>query len=336
MTDETVGRGGELIPRASDNSTLMALTRAEIDMQVTTAKAYPRSLEQFRLDVMAMATVDEETAESMYYVLPRDGKTIEGPSVRLAEIAGSCWGNVRYGARVIEVGDEYLVARGACYDLQRNVAIEIDVRRRITKRDGSRFNADMIQTAGLAACAIALRNSIFKVVPAAYIKPVLEKAKQVAAGDAKSLEANRTAVIEYFEKKGIKAERLFQLFGVRGKSEIMLDHIGKAKGIVTAIKDGEAKMEDFFPAGAPATVVKIDSLAGAKVTGVNGATPGAEPVASEPIKDETPAPAVVSDDEIAKAAAAFTDGAAVTTAELNQQIDGASRADEAASIFGKR
>ena len=69
--------------------TLSVLSRAEIDVQITTAKRYPRSVTAFRREAEEMATLDEETAGSMFYVLPRAGKNIEGPSVRLAEIVGS-------------------------------------------------------------------------------------------------------------------------------------------------------------------------------------------------------------------------------------------------------
>jgi hypothetical protein len=56
----------------------------------------------------------------------------------MAEIAVSCWGNVRYGARVIEETDRFIVAQGVCHDLETNVYNAIEVRRRITGRTGRR------------------------------------------------------------------------------------------------------------------------------------------------------------------------------------------------------
>lgn len=241
-----------------DNSTLVALERAQIDQQVATAKAYPRSLQSFKETATSMATIDVETAESMTYAIPRDGKVVEGPSVRLAEIAGSCWGNTRYGARVIEIGDEFLTARGMCIDLERNVAIEIDIRRSITGKKG-RFNANMIQTVGQAACAIALRNAIFKVVPMAFIKPIMEQAKKVAAGDVKSLNQRRDAALLWFKEKGVKPEQVLGLLGVQGKDDVTLAHIAQMSAIRTSIKDGEATLEDFFKPNATSNVTP-DSL----------------------------------------------------------------------------
>lgn len=237
-----------------ESSTLVALERAQIDQQVATAKAYPRSIQTFKDAALTMATIDQETAESMTYAIPRDGKIVEGPSVRLAEIAGSCWGNVRYGARVVEISDEFLTARGMCYDLERNVAIEIDVRRRIVNKSGKRFGSDMIQTTGQAACAIALRNAIWKVIPMAFIKPIMEQAKRVAAGDVKSLNQRRDAALLWFREKGVKPEQVLGLLGVPGKEDVTLAHIAQMSAIRTSIKDGEATLEDFFKASATANV----------------------------------------------------------------------------------
>ena len=65
---------------------MVAVARAEIDTQIATARAYPRSLKRFRETATTMATLDEKTAASCFYALPRGGKSIMGPSARLAEI----------------------------------------------------------------------------------------------------------------------------------------------------------------------------------------------------------------------------------------------------------
>lgn len=244
----------------SDASTLLALQKAEIDQAIATAKAYPRNLTQFKSDLESMATLDQETAEAMWYTLPRDGKAIEGPSIRLAEIAGSCWGNVRYGTSVVEVGDDYLVARGYCYDLQRNVGIESNIRLPIVNKHGKRYSSDMISVTGRRACAIALRNAIFKVVPAAYIKPVMDKCKQVAGGDIKTLSARRDAALLWFKDKGYKPETVFHLLEVKGADDITLEHIAKLQGIRNAVKDGEATLEAFFQADHTSKPSSLENL----------------------------------------------------------------------------
>lgn len=232
-------------------SSLALLTKAEIDQQIATAHAFPRSLAKFQAEALSMATLDTETAESCFYILPR-GDGIEGPSVRLAEIVGCAWGNLRYGARVIEVGQQFVTAEGVCHDLQRNVAASVSVRRRITTKDGKRFSEDMITVTCNAACSIALRNAIFKVVPFAYVKPIYEKARQVAAGDADTLDAKRTKWLAYFAKQGITEQRVLWAFNRPSVADLDQGDILKMIGMTTAAKEGDGKLSDMFPTSDPA------------------------------------------------------------------------------------
>ena len=138
-----------------------------------------RNITAFKRQAMDMATLDDETAASCFYCLPRGGKKIMGPSARLAEIVASAWGNMRAQSKVVEVNDKEVVAEGACWDLEKNVLISVQVRRRITDSKGIRFNDDMIVVTGNAASSIALRNAVFKVVPAAMTKSIYEAVKQI-------------------------------------------------------------------------------------------------------------------------------------------------------------
>src|SRR5450631_3785003 len=81
------------LPVNFGNSSLaVSLARAEVDQQITTAHAYPRSIARAVKGIMTLATLDEQTAEECVYALPRGGKAIKGPSIRFAEIIGSQWG----------------------------------------------------------------------------------------------------------------------------------------------------------------------------------------------------------------------------------------------------
>src|SRR3712207_1022435 len=65
---------------------LAAINKSEIDTQIATAKQYPRNLARVLNNIETLAAMDEETAASCFYVLRRQGKVLEGPSVRMAEI----------------------------------------------------------------------------------------------------------------------------------------------------------------------------------------------------------------------------------------------------------
>ena len=230
----------------ADGGTLSKLMRAEIDVQIATAKRYPRSVTGFKREAEEMATLDEETAGSMFYVLPRAGKSIEGPSVRLAEIVGSAWSNLRYEARVVEIADRYISAQGTCFDLEKNVAARVEVRRRITDKKGRRYNDDMIAVTANAACSIALRQAIFKVVPFAYVKDIYEKAKVVAIGKGLTMDQRRNRALEWFGKVGAKSEQILKILGRKGLEDITVDDLIILQGIKTAIQDNETTWDGII------------------------------------------------------------------------------------------
>lgn len=229
------------------SGTLEALTRGEIDVQIRTAKAFPRSIRKFISEATDMACLDEPTAESCMYALPRGGKSIQGPSARLAEIVASAWGNCRAGARVVAEESNFVVAQGVFFDLERNVAITFESRRRITNSNGQRYNDDMIGVTANAACSIALRNAVFKGVPKAFWNPIYEAAKRTAIGDAKSLAAKRDEMVTYFGKMGIALDRILAAVGRPGLDDIGADELVTLKGAASAIKEGEFTIEQAFP-----------------------------------------------------------------------------------------
>jgi len=222
------------------------LTRGEVDVQIATAKRYPRSIKSFINTALEMATLDEETAEACFYALPRDGKTVEGPSARLAEICASAWGNMRAQARVVHEDERFVTALGQAWDIQNNVAIGFEVKRRITNRAGKKYNDDMVGVTGNAASSIALRNAVFKVIPSAFWRPIYLKCREVAVGTSETLGARRVKMLGYFLKMGVTNDRVFAVLGVKGIEDVSLEHIATLKGLATAIKDGDTSVDEAF------------------------------------------------------------------------------------------
>jgi hypothetical protein len=231
-----------------------ALAKTEVEAQLSAAHQYPRSIARFLRDAISMATITQEVAESCIYTLPRGGKPITGPSVRLAEIAASSYGNLQIGGRVIDVDEKEIIAQGAAWDMERNLRCTIEVRRRIIGKTGQRYNDDMIGVTGAAATSIALRNAIFRVVPRAYIDTVYVKARETAVGNQKTLSVRREQILQRFEKLGVNRERIFERLEKRGIEDISLDDLEVLIGIGTAIKNGEVTIDKEFPepASAPA------------------------------------------------------------------------------------
>lgn len=229
-----------------DSGTLSVITKAEIDQQVATARRFPRSVKHFLSEARDMVTLTERIAEECIYALPRDGKTIEGPSARMAEIIASAWGNCRAGARVVDEGAEFVTAQGVFHDLERNVMITYEQKRRIVDRKGRRFKPDMIAVTANAACSIALRNAILKGVPKAFWSDIYDAARLVIVGDASTLANRRASALAYLQKFGATEEMVLATLGVDGVEDIGQDELVVLKGLATAIKEGDTTVEQAF------------------------------------------------------------------------------------------
>lgn len=268
---------------------LEAQTRGEVDVQIATAKRFPRSVRDFIQQAESLATLNAEVASSCFYALPRDGKTVEGPSARLAEICASCWGHMRIQARIVDEDDRFLTARGESWDMQNNVAIGYEVRRRITDRNGRKFKDDMIVVTANAASSIALRNAVFKNIPSAFWRPIYEKCRKVAVGDVKTLANRRAEALRQFQQMGVEGPRVFAALNVRGVEDITLEHMERLIGLFTAIKEGDTTVDDAFPA--VATVPMPQRVSESPAATAPAPSEGGAPVSSGPAAVSTAAPA---------------------------------------------
>src|SRR5689334_8327744 len=109
-------RDAEVLEREV-SATLPSVRSGSVDVQVSTAKQFPRSITTFIRRATEMATLTPDIAASCVYALPRDGRTIEGPSARLAEIVAHAWGNMRIQAGVSDQDDRFVTARGEAWDV---------------------------------------------------------------------------------------------------------------------------------------------------------------------------------------------------------------------------
>lgn len=231
-------------------------TRAEINQQISTAKRYPRSPEKFMKQALAMVSLDREIAASCEYSLPRKErdkrtgkmvtKLIKGPSVRLAEIIASCWGNLRIAGRIVGEDGMRVVAQGVCLDCEANLGYSMEVRRGILRSDGRRFTEDMVNVTSNAAIAIVTRNVTLKAVPRALVDVIYKHSRKVAMGDEKTLPARVEGAIKWFGRRGVKPEQLWAVLDVEGPADVMLEDLATLQGLRQAIDDGATTVEEVF------------------------------------------------------------------------------------------
>ena len=249
---ENENNGYEVMQVSHDQSVIQidAVERANVDSQVATAKQYPRDLARSVNNSIAMATMDYATAQSCGYALPRGGKPITGPSVHLAKLIVSNWGNMRAEAKVVQITDKQVISRGTCWDLENNVATAFEVRRSIVGKNGKRFTDDMITVTGNAANSIAYRNAVFSVIPKAITDKVYQAAQHFITGDLsdeEKLVARRKKCIDFFKDEyGINEQEVIMLCGKQTVNQIKADQIALLLGITQSLKDGDTTVDELM------------------------------------------------------------------------------------------
>lgn len=231
-------------------SALESVTRAEIDVQIATAKRFPRSMAKFLSEARGMVGIDPELAAQCTYYLPGRSKNappITGPSVRLAEICAVCYGNLRVVGRITDDDGKFVTAQAVAMDLERNVGYSVETKRGVTTKEGRRYGDDMLKTTANAAIAIATRNATFKVIPQAFVNLIEDEAKSVARGDVKTMPERTAAALAWFAGRGVPETRVFAALGINGPADMTLDLLVKLQGLRTAVKDGQASVDELFP-----------------------------------------------------------------------------------------
>ena len=268
---------------------LQAINRAEADIQIATAKQYPRDLTVVLNKIATYATMDKETAEDCFYVLRRKDASgqdtvIEGLSVRMAEIIAGAWGNLRVQTRIVGNDGRMITAQAICHDLETNVAVSKEVKRSIMTKKGYTYSQDMQVVTGNAAASIAFRNAVLTVIPKAVTKRIINEVKQVALGQSIDLETSRQNIIGYFGKLGVNQQQLFDYLGISKVEEIDKQRVFELRATANAIKEGTTTVQETFVRPAAEAKKQADGVKAAK-----SAQDKAEAAIAQATGDQAPA-----------------------------------------------
>ena len=276
---------------------LQAIDRAEVDIQIATAKQYPRNLAATLNKIATYATMDKETAEDCFYVLRRkdangNDNVIEGLSVRMAEIIAGAWGNLRVQTRIIGNDGRMITAQAICHDLETNFAVSKEVKRRITTKNGKTYSAEMQVVTGNAAVSIACRNAVLTVIPKAVTKKIINDVKQVALGQAIDVETSRQNCLTNYARAGVTEAMICQYLGIKSVAEIDKEKLFELKATWNAIKEGTTSVQETFiqpalEAKAQQEAVKRASTASEKAAAAIAQATGAVPAVPANIDPET-------------------------------------------------
>lgn len=243
-----MGDNAQSVNMMQNTSMAVQIAVAELNQGVVTARQYPRNPARAMNNILSLATLDAQTAEECIYALPRGGKPIRGPSVRLAEIIASQWGNCLVAARIVHVDrmEKVVVAEGVFHDLETGMKRVFQTQRRISEKSGRLMNDDMIAVTGNAAMSIAMREAVLKSVPKAIWRKAYEAVDAILTGGVETLTVKREKAITAFAAFGVTPEQIFACLEVASVEEVTVDDIATLRSILKTIKLGEGAVEDYF------------------------------------------------------------------------------------------
>lgn len=257
--------------------------QSNLAIQVELAKKYPRSVTKSLATAEEILLLDPETARTSFYVLSfYDPKNpVIGPSIRMAEVLGNSWKNLRFGSQPGEYLEKEVTAMGYCLDIENNAAYMSMATRPIVDKLGRRFQKEqLIQNAMRAAMAIAERNAILKVIPRPYAMRIMRKAMEMIEKGQGGYAAARDKMLAAYERMGVPAKALFEWLEIGGVDDMDAEILTTLRGYYNAIQDGAASVDDILnpaprPTATPRETVQVDP----------GAIKVTEPV-EEPAQEE--------------------------------------------------
>lgn len=234
------------------------LAKIELDMQVSTAKAYPRDYQKSLDKAKKVCTSSKEVALACAYTLDwitdkKTKKPLVGRSIRLAEAILSAWGNVHAATRVLGNDGRMVSAEAVVWDLENNVRLSVEVKRSILDSHGKMLKNEGIVNASHAASSIALRNIVFKLVPHSFIDEVYLAARTLALSDLdstgkeKTFEQKASELLTRLEQRyAIKPERILGYLYKNSINELTEDDLLIIKGVATELFAATILAENAF------------------------------------------------------------------------------------------
>jgi hypothetical protein len=240
---------------------LESVIRAERRVHGDVARGFPRKIQRFIEEAKDLIRFDPEIAEECTYILPgfRDSKEIDpktgkpkrepitGPSVRLAEIAFCCWGNIDFTLRILDDDGQWITAQASGHDSEKNNHATIEMKERVIDKFGRRYSVGVIKSAMQAGQSKAKRNMMFELIPRALIYHLWEYSKEVARGDPAKLGERTEKAVAKWATKGVSAAQIWAALGIDGAHEMTLDKLQNLISMWVSVKDGDATVDDLFP-----------------------------------------------------------------------------------------
>lgn len=221
----------------------------EVQGQMYLAKTFPRKILEAEAKILKECE-RKSLAETALYSYPRGGTTIEGPSIRLAEVIARNYGNIMYGLTELSQNNGESEVEAYAFDLETNTRAsrKFVVKHIRQKRSGNvelvdpRDIYEMVANQGQRR----VRAVILEIIPADIVdKAVAQCNKTLKGAYSEPLEDRIVNMVRAFDKLGVPQSaierRLNHVVDVTTETEI-----ASLIKIHSSIKDGMSKREDWF------------------------------------------------------------------------------------------
>ncbi len=222
---------------------------AAVQGAVVMAKQFPRDQGAAMNRILDTCT-RVSLAREAEYAFPRGGDTVSGPSIRLAEVLATNWGNVDFG--IIELGQEagFSQVMAYCWDLETNTrAQKVFVAAHVRdKRGGGKTilttGRDIYEhTTNMGARR--LRACILAIIPKDVIDAAVEQCRLTLSAEIEDPKAEAVKLVAAFKEFGVTEAHLKARLG-RKLDTITAGEIVRFRAIYRSLKDEMSGPETWF------------------------------------------------------------------------------------------
>lgn len=236
-------------------------------MMYLMARKFPRSKKE-AVDRITLECCQKQVAEEAFYSFTRGRETVEGPSIRLAEVMARNWGNLDYGVEEVDRNDKESTLRAYCIDLESNVMsskVFVVPHSRDTRQGKKKLAADRDIYENVANNgARRMRACILALIPKDVVEIAAHQVNTTLASDMGSPADEIRRLIEAFGEYGVTPERIAERLG-HSLTSVSNVEIVILRKIYSSIRENFSTADIEFP-------VKKSTLAEQMANTINNAT----------------------------------------------------------------
>lgn len=250
--NEIITSESNVTVRSSQTEMMISRQAQEVQAAMVIAKKFPRD-EYESMEKIKRTCQRATLAEQAIYSYPRGGQNVSGPSVRLAEALAQNWGNIDYGIIELEQKDGKSEMMAYAWDLETNTRVTkifaVEHKRDTKKGSYQLTDSRDIYEATANFGARRMRACILGVIPGDVVDMAVDECKEtIAKGIGKEpINERVTKLLNAFKKDfKVSKEQIEKYCDNRNCAEFGEEEFINLKGVYKALKDGQAKAEDYF------------------------------------------------------------------------------------------